>query len=146
MNKSIGNNRYKIKFDNGTVKEVYSNSLCIEESSSGIPIEKSIPMAVKVTEDPNVEEMEDITFPIDSAGIDDLIDSGNEDNDDMNKEVEINIREINVPADAPPSNNNTANTNDTPLTYQQKLEAKYKEIHALISISVTKEQNKLTIN
>ena len=110
MNKSVGNNRYKIKFDNSTIKKVHSNSLHIEESSSSIPIKESILIAVEVTEDFDMEEMEDITFPIDSARINDLIDSSNKDNDDMNKKIEINIGNINVPTNTSPSNNNTANT------------------------------------
>ena len=41
--KSVGPNKYEVKFDNSVIKEVTSNSLCIEEADSGIPIEEAAP-------------------------------------------------------------------------------------------------------
>ena len=87
-----------MKIDSSTRKEVHSNSLCIEESSSSMPIYELIRIAVEVNEDPGAEEIEEVIFPIDSTSIDPLVDSGNEgneSNDDMNIEVEISTRGTN---------------------------------------------------
>ena len=39
--KSVGPNKYEVKFNNGVIKEVTSNSLLIEEAVSSIPIEEA---------------------------------------------------------------------------------------------------------
>ena len=65
----------------------------------------------------NTEEIEDIVFLIDSTSVDDLVDSSNKDNDNMNEDIEENIRDINMRTDAPPSNNNTSNANNPSLIY-----------------------------
>jgi hypothetical protein len=131
---SVGDNRYKIKFDDSTTKEVHSNSLQIEDSSSGIPLSEVIATVVEATDDngtqqaskvntnPDIEETKDFTFLIDSTSIDDIIDNTNKEDDSINNEVEINIGDINVPADAPDSNNNSTDTNTTLLIHHQKLE------------------------
>ena len=36
--KSVGDNKYSIKFDDGTTKEVHSNTLRIKDSESGLPV------------------------------------------------------------------------------------------------------------
>ena len=41
MTSSVGDNRYAIKFDDGTTKEVHSNSLQIEDEISGLPVSES---------------------------------------------------------------------------------------------------------
>ena len=113
------------------MKELHSSSLRIEESNSGILIEESVTMEIETTNnettnntmdqpntiDPDAEEYEDITFPIDSAGIDDLFDSINEDNNGMTEDVKINIGDINIPTDTPPNNDNTSNANNLPIMY-----------------------------
>ena len=42
--KSVGPIKYEVKFDNGVIKEVTSNSLHIEEADSGIPIKEAAPV------------------------------------------------------------------------------------------------------
>ena len=69
------------------------------------------------TIDPDAKEHKDITFPMDSTGVDDLFDGVNEDNDSITEDVEINIGNINIPADTPPNNDNTSNANNPPIMY-----------------------------
>ena len=64
----------------------------------------------------------------------------------MVENVDINISDINVLADIPNVIVNNDNTEINVQTYYQKLEAKCKEIHNLIRTTVTKLQNKLTMN
>jgi len=153
--KSVGPNKYEVKFDNGVIKEVTSNSLCIEEADSGIPVEEAAPSLEAVSKEsvenndsnfsPDSEESDDILFPMDSAGIDTFSDSDNESNDNSNDEIEINTGDINVPADTPDTNNNASTPNESSLTYHQKLETKRKELDKLLGKSVVREQNKLSI-
>ena len=135
------------------VKELHLSLLRIEESNLGILIEESVTMEIETTNnettnntmkqpntiDPDAEEYEDITFPIDSAGIDDLFDSVNEDDNSMTEDVEINIGNINIPADISSNNDNTLNANDPLIIYHQKLESKCKEIKELIGATIQKE-------
>jgi len=79
---SVSDNRHKIKFDDSTTKEAHSNSLQIEDSSSGIPLSEVIATVVEATDDngtqqaskvntnPDIEETKDFTFLIDSTSID----------------------------------------------------------------------------
>ena len=132
--KSVGPNKYEVKFDNGVIKEVTSNSLRIEEADSGIPVEEAAPSLEAVSKEsvenddsnfsPDSEESDDILFLMDSARIDTFSDSDNESNDNSNDEIEINTGDINVPADTPDTNNNASTPNESSLTYHQKLETK----------------------
>ena len=49
VTKSVGNNQYKVTFDNSIVKELHSSSLRIEESNLGIPIEELVMMEIETT-------------------------------------------------------------------------------------------------
>ena len=70
----------------------------------------------------------------------------NKKDDGMVEDIDINIGDINILADIPNAIANNDNTETNFQTYNQKLEAKHKEIHNLIRTTVTKLQNKLTIN
>ena len=48
--KSMSSNKYEVKFCNSIIKEVTSNSLRIEETDSGIPIEEVAPSLESVSE------------------------------------------------------------------------------------------------
>ena len=124
---SIGGNKYSILFDNGITKEIQSNSLRIEDSSAGVPISEAIATVVEVTEidknteeniDHDVDEAEEITFLMDSSGADHIFDDINEEDDGMNNEAEINVGDINIPADEPtPDNNSNSDNNTSVLSY-----------------------------
>ena len=64
----------------------------------------------------------------------------------MNAEDEINIRDINLLADSPNSDN-TKNTSadNLLLTYHQKLKSNCKKIKDLCGTSVSKTQNRITM-
>ena len=131
---SISNNKYKIKFNNGTTKVVYSNSLWIEDTNSSIPLSESITTTVEVTEEDclykidkanintNLDENEDIIFPINGTRFEDngsnnLVDDANEEDNGINDEVEINIGNLNIPADIHNAMNNNGNNNSILLSY-----------------------------
>jgi len=92
------------------MKEIQSNSLRIEDSSAGVPILEVITTAVEVAEmDNNTEEninhdadkAEEITFLMDGSRADYIFDDTNEEDNGMNDEAEINVSDINIPADKP---------------------------------------------
>ena len=86
--KSVGPNKYEVKFDNGVTKEVSSNALRIEEADSGIPVEEAAPSLEPTGEEsagnedsnytPDSEESEDVLFPMDTAGVNPFPDSDDE--------------------------------------------------------------------
>ena len=153
--KSVGPNKYQVKFDNGVVKDVASNVLRIEEDDSGIPVSEVVPNLEPVSEDldddeesnysPDSEESDDALFPMDAAGVDDFPQSDGESNDDSNKEIEFNIGDVNAPADTPETNNDTTTPNESPSTYHEKLEKKRKELEDLLGKTIIRVQNKQSI-
>ena len=163
VTRSVGDNRYAITFDDGTSKEIHSNSLRIEDQNSGIPLSESRTDTVEVDtnhqdEDETQEHMpsanENLTPAMSEQGndqtlCDDTSDDVIEDDDGMNAEVAINIGDINLPADTP---NTTVNENrndivdgTVPLSYHQKLEQKRNEIKNLAGNTVTKVQRNVTM-
>ena len=129
----MGPNKYKVKFDNGIIKEVTFNSLCIEEADSGILIEETAPVLELVSQQsvenneivnnsPDSDESDDILFPIDSTGLSSFNNSDNE--YDSNDKIEINTRDINLLANTSDTNNTSSIPNQSQLTYYQKLKAK----------------------
>jgi len=154
---SVSSNKYGILLDNGTEKELQSNALRIEDSSAGIPISEASEEPAEVEDNVNEanidndmdqEETEDVIFPMDGADNDLVFEETYEEDDSMNDEAEINIGNINIPADPDgTSNENTNNTDsNTSQSYHQKLEAKRKMIKELIGNVVTKTQKNLTMN
>ena len=67
--------------------------------------------------DYDTEEHRDITILIDTAGVDDLFDSINKDNNSVIEDAQINARDINAPANASSNDDNTSNTSDLPVIY-----------------------------
>ena len=170
ISSSIRENKYEIKFDNGSTKVLHSTSPWTKESISGILVLESIATVVEVLEegisnendeaniDPDNDKNEDIIFLMGGArnGYNDSsnnpLSEVNEEDNSMNDEVEINIGDINVPVNIPnkiTNNSETTNNRDNnniPLIYNQKLEAKRKEIYNLIETIITKTQNNLIMN
>ena len=129
--KSVSLNKYKVKFGNGVIKEVISNSLHIEKADSGIPIEEAAPVLEPVSSVENDEivsnssdsnEWDDILFLMDSARLDLFNNSDNK--CDSNDEIEINTGDMNLPADALDTNNTSSISNQLQLVYHQKLKVK----------------------
>ena len=129
--KSAGSNKYEVKFGNGVIKEVISNSLHIEKADSGIPIEEAAPVLEPVSSVENDEivsnssdsnEWDDILFLMDSARLDLFNNSDNK--CDSNDEIEINTGDMNLPADALDTNNTSSISNQLQLVYHQKLKVK----------------------
>ena len=153
--KSVDPNKHEVKFYIGATKEVTSNSRRIEEADSSVPFEEAASLLEPVRKgsvenndsnySPNSNELDDILFLIDDAGLNSFNDSDNKSNKDSNDEIEINSGDINLPADTQGTNNAASMPNELPLTYHQKLKVKQKELHELLGKSMVKEQNKLSI-
>jgi len=161
---AVGTKKYKIQFDDGQIKDVHSNALTLEESTSGIPVPETLsPANEESMEDPDdeaevvftdnnevfISESQDIIMPHPEPYSDDEepnnAESSNssetlvEDDDGMNVDNDINVGDINIPADVDDSNSETV------LSYQNKLENARKRIKDLIGQTVEKTQNKKTM-
>ena len=166
---SIGNNKYKVRFDDGSTKDVSSTSLQIEESTVGLPPSETVatfpPPDPSTTNTKTIADSTTAATPTGSEAVEEIeehvqdsqdqIDdeehiptNGDEDgisgvvedgNDEINDEA-VNIGDINIPADV-----GGTTESDAPLTYQDKLQRKRQSIRQLLGQTITKKQKNLTM-
>ena len=124
-----------------------SNSLRIEDSSAGVLMSKAIEAEVEVAEinnEANVnneidqDEVENVIFLINSAGSDPTFEETNKEDDSMNDEADINVGDVNVPANGIINKNTTNTEGNASQSYYQKLEVKRNMTKELVGAIITK--------
>ena len=125
---SCDKNKYKVKFDNGTVKECSSSSLKIEDIVAALP--------------PN-EIPQDVREQIEEEGGEIIEDDGeSDDEEDFIEDMDgiVNVGDINASAD--PEDIVHQTPPGTPETYQEKLKVARDRVAALLGDTTTVGNNK----